>query len=107
MAYLVDRSTLRSLRRSPGFTAMAVLSLGLAVGLTTTTFGVVDAVRHPYMPYVAPERLYEILPRGEDANRRGHGPEMYRALRDQAGFYEGIATTRFVGGTIDVRGTVA
>ena len=86
---------------------MAVLSLGLAVGLTTTTFGVVDAVRHPYVPYAAPERLYAIYPVGTDVNHHGHGPEMYRALRDQAGFYEGIATTAFDRGTITVRGLVA
>ncbi|MDE3217654.1 MAG: hypothetical protein KGO03_14695, partial [Gemmatimonadota bacterium] len=44
-------AALRSLRRSPGFVAIAVLSLGLAIGLNTTTLAMMDAILHPYVPY--------------------------------------------------------
>lgn len=43
----------RSLRRSPTFVVTAVLTLGLALGLTTTMFGILDAVVHPYVPVAA------------------------------------------------------
>ena len=36
----------RSLRRSPGFLAAAVVSLGLAIGAGVSGFGVLDAVQH-------------------------------------------------------------
>jgi predicted permease len=45
------RYALRSLGRSPIFTVVAVLSLGLALAVNTTMFALVDAVRHPYIPY--------------------------------------------------------
>ncbi|MFN2564864.1 MAG: ADOP family duplicated permease [Gemmatimonadaceae bacterium] len=49
---------LRSLRQSPTFVATAVLTLGLALGLTTTMFGILDAVVHPYVPFRDPDGLY-------------------------------------------------
>jgi predicted permease len=45
------RYALRSLKRSPIFTVVAVLSLGLALAVNTTMFALVDSVRHPYIPY--------------------------------------------------------
>ena len=47
------RYALRSLRRSPIFTVVAVLSLGLALAVNTTMFALIDSVRHPYIPYDA------------------------------------------------------
>ena len=46
MDFLADlQRTWRSLRRSPGFVAAAVQSLGLATGASVAGFGVMDAVR--------------------------------------------------------------
>jgi len=45
------RYALRSLRRSPIFTLVAVLSLGLALAVNTTMFALIDSVKHPYIPY--------------------------------------------------------
>ena len=55
-------AALRSLRRSPAFVAIAVLSLGLAIGLNTTMFALIDAIRRPYVPYAHPEELVSVLP---------------------------------------------
>ena len=54
------RYALRSLARSPGYAAVAVLSLGLGLGLVTTMFALIDAVKHPYVPYRDADRLYSV-----------------------------------------------
>ncbi len=54
------RYALRSLRRSPGFAAVAVLSLGVGLGLVTTMFAILDATTHPWVPYRDPDRLYTV-----------------------------------------------
>jgi predicted permease len=51
------RFALRQPRKSPGFTAVAILSLALGIGATTAIYSIIDGVLlHPY-PYKNAERL--------------------------------------------------
>ena len=63
------RFAARTLRRSPGFALVAVLTLAVGIGATTAIFSVLHAVVLRPLPFPEPERLAwlsEVTPSGED-----------------------------------------
>jgi predicted permease len=62
------RFALRWLRRSPGFTAVAIVSLAIGIGFNTALFTIVDAVVFRPLPVVQPDRLAEVYTTSPDGD---------------------------------------
>jgi hypothetical protein len=63
------RYALRWLRRSPGFTAIAIASLSLGVGFNTALFSIVDALLLRPLSIDQPDRIVDVYTRGGDGDR--------------------------------------
>jgi predicted permease len=97
--------TSRTLRRSPGFVAIATLSLGVALGLSTSVFALIDAMTHPNSPYRDVDQLFEVHVFGS-AKIRPSSKELIEGLRTIKGI-EGVSSVGMAFDDLDAGQTVA
>ena len=96
------RYALRLLRKSPAFTAVAVLTLALGIGANTAIFSLLDQALLRSLPVQQPERLVMLHYVGSNTGRTssygGSGRDyfsypMYRDIRDQNSVFSGVLAT--------------
>lgn len=95
------RYAVRLLAKTPGFTAIAVLTLGLGIGANTAIFSVIDAVLLRPLPYPEPTRLvavWEAGLTGAGGTADSVAPPNFLDWREQSTVFDGLAalTTRSV-----------
>ncbi len=85
------RLAVRVLAKSPGFTAAAVLCLGLGIGAVAAVFGVFDAVLLRALPFHQPDRIVGVLGQDERNPRLPLSMPEFLDLRDQRGVFSQVA----------------
>lgn len=84
----------RRLRRTPGFTVVAVLTLAIGIGATTAIFGAINPILIEDLPYRDPDRIMALVEVASGGGRNGGSFGMYRAYVDRARSFEAIAALK-------------
>src|SRR3712207_4445765 len=101
------RFGLRTLLKRPGLTLVAVLTLGLSIGINTAVFSVVYAALVRPLPFAGPERLVVAAAeskRGGALEVRGGAPADFVDWRARSRAFDGLAAYTGGGLTLDTGG---
>ena len=92
------RFALRQLRKSPGFTTVAVLTLALGIGAATAMFSVIYATVLRPLPYPEPDRLVYLETRAPAGYSQPASWPSYLDEREQSQTFEALAGYASFGG---------
>ncbi|HKY43756.1 MAG TPA: ABC transporter permease [Pyrinomonadaceae bacterium] len=85
------RQSIRSLLRNPGFTAVAVITLMLAIGVNTTIFSVVNAVLLKALPFKEPQQLVSVHNNPTEGEFPGIAAYQYLAWKEKSTTFNDLA----------------
>ncbi|HKB81398.1 MAG TPA: ABC transporter permease, partial [Thermoanaerobaculia bacterium] len=106
------RQGFRSLTKSPGFSAVAILMLALGIGASTAIFSVVEAVLLRSLPYPHPQQIMRIWETAPDGHRMPLADPNFDDFRTQNDTFASLAvyadwTSSLSGGSEPVRVDIA
>jgi predicted permease len=85
------RYAMRTLAKSPGFTVVMVLTLGLSIGATSAIVSVVEGVLLRSLPYRDPGKLVRIFTSNQDFPKFPMNPNDFRDFRARLHSFESFA----------------
>jgi len=98
------RYTARTLRQSPAFLTVAVLSLALGIGANTAIFTLIDAIMLRSLPVPQPERLVQVTRLSQDGKPTVVSYPLFEFFRDNLKSISGAAVAMASGSTIVMDG---
>ncbi len=86
------RYALRALRKRPGFTAVALVTLALGIGANTAIFSVIQSVLLEPLPFEGPDRLVQVWESRVERGwtHAGMNPANFWDFREQNGTFEDL-----------------
>jgi putative ABC transport system permease protein len=98
------KDALRSLKRTPGFVLVVVLTLGLGIGTSVTTFTVLQGVLWKPLPYPDAERLVLLNGTSKTGTDSGVKPYEIRRIKERSRTIDSIAVVSGVSANLDIGG---
>jgi putative ABC transport system permease protein len=98
------RYAIRMLRRSPGFTATAILALALGIGANTAIFTVVNTVLLQPLAYPHPDRLVQLELSNPEGNGNVTSIPKYMIWREQTQVFQDVAAYDLGGPGVNLTG---
>jgi putative ABC transport system permease protein len=98
------RHGLRQLRRRPGFTGLAVVTLALGMGATTAIYSVVNPILFRSLPYPESDRIVSVWQRDRDGKEDNTGYATFLDVQRMATSFSGIAVSGSWQPTLQGRG---
>src|SRR5881398_3021896 len=91
------RFALRQLRKSPGFSALAIITLAIGIGLNTAIFSLINDLFLRGLPFKEPSRVVHLFggDKSRDLEDIGVSTPRYQHFRDGQTVFDGLAAENF------------
>jgi putative ABC transport system permease protein len=89
---------LRTMRRNPGFTALAILSLALGIGANTAIFSLINTLMLRTLPVRDPGQLVALLhhyPAPDEPHDNTFSLQTYHLMRDHSDVFSGLIASSY------------
>ncbi len=90
------RYALRSLLKSPGYTAVALITLALGIGVNTSMFSLVDSLLLRAAPFPDSENIYQLIADTQQGPRYNYAEVETREIREKSTSFSALTTIRYL-----------
>jgi len=90
------RFALRSLRKSPGYTLVAIITLALGIGVNTSMFSLVNELLFRAGPFPHAKDIHQLLVDTRQGKRYSYSEMEIREIREKADSFQSLAVIRYL-----------